>query len=71
MGPLWFEQGTFSHDLFSDLLSIDVLVSPLGAPVGAGQETIVYDTQCVIVSSQLVYHSCIKLRICHNIHVMV
>ena len=37
MGPLWSEQGTVPHCTVSDLLSTDMLVSPPGAPVGAGE----------------------------------
>ena len=40
MGPLWCGQGTVPHTTLSDLLSTDVLVSPTGAPVGAGEETV-------------------------------
>ena len=39
MGPLWLGQGTVPHCTVSDLLSTDVLVSPPGAPVGAGETT--------------------------------
>ena len=40
MGPLWCGQGTIPHTTLSDLLSTDVLVSPAGAAVGAGEETV-------------------------------
>ena len=40
MGPLWSGQGTVPHTTVSDLLSTDVLVSPLGALVEAELETI-------------------------------
>ena len=39
MGPLWCGQSTVPHATLSNLLSTDVLVSPPGAPVGAGEET--------------------------------
>ena len=35
MGPLRCEHSTTPHTTPSDLLSTDVLVSPIGAPVGA------------------------------------
>ena len=38
MGPPWFGQGTDAQTTLSDLLSLDVLVSPLGATVGAAWE---------------------------------
>ena len=42
MGPLWFGQGTVSQTTTVDLLSTDVLVSPTGAPVGAGEKTVTH-----------------------------
>ena len=39
MGPPWCGQGTVPHTMLSDLFSNDKLVSPSGAPVGAGKET--------------------------------
>ena len=53
MGPPWCGQGTVSHTTLSDLLSTDVLVSPPGAPVGAGEET--YVNSCTDVR----YHWCV------------
>ena len=43
MGPLWSGQGTVPHTTVSDLLSTNVLVSPLGALVEAELEAIKYD----------------------------
>ena len=37
--PPWCGQGTVPHTTISDLLSTDVVLSPPGAPVGAGEET--------------------------------
>ena len=39
MGPPWCGQGTVPHTTLPDLLSTDAIVSPPGAPVGAGEET--------------------------------
>ena len=52
MGPLCCGQSTASHVTVSDLLSTDVLVSPPGAPVGAGEETC---SSC----TELRYHWCV------------
>ena len=52
MGPLCCGQGTVPHTTLSDLLSTDVLVSPPGAPVGAGEETC---SSC----TELRYHWCV------------
>ena len=54
MGPLWCGQGTVPHTTLSDLLSTDVLVSPPGAPVGAGEEAC-YSSSCTEVG----YHWCV------------
>ena len=40
MGPLWSGQGTVPHTTVSDLLSTDVLVSVVGAPVGARERQV-------------------------------
>ena len=55
MGPLWSGQGTVPHTTVSDLLSTDVLVSPLGALVEAELETI-----CPI-THEICLHSLIQL----------
>ena len=39
MGPLWSGQGTVPHTTVNDLLSTEVIVSPSGALVGAGEYT--------------------------------
>ena len=52
MGPPWSGQGTVPHTTVSDLLSTDVLVSPPGAPVGAGEDTC---SSC----AELRYHWCV------------
>ena len=38
MGPLWSGQGTVAHTTLSDILSTDVVVNSLGAPLGAERE---------------------------------
>ena len=50
--PPWCGQGTVPHSTLSDLLSTVVLVSPPGAPVGAGEETC---SSCTKVR----YHWCV------------
>ena len=52
MGPPCCGQGTVPHVTVSDLLSTDDLVSPTGAPVGAGEETC---SSC----TELRYHWCV------------
>ena len=43
MGPLCCGQGTVPQTTLSDLLSTGVLVTPPGAPVGAGERQQSYD----------------------------
>ena len=58
MGPLWCGQGTVPHTTLSDLLSTDVLVSPTGAPVGAGEESFTYTQLGIAMYIMSVVHTC-------------
>ena len=68
MGPPWYGQGTVPHTTLSVLLSTDILVSPPGVPVGAGEETcyalhdeVRYYNWCVVPAVKVLVEEAIVL----------